>query len=189
MQEKDRMLAGELYDPRDEELSQDRKRAKKLCFQFNHTAPDQQEARQEILQQLFQTKRECHIEPSFYCDYGYNIEFGDKFYVNHNCVFLDVNRIIIGHNVMLGPAVQIYTASHPREASRRNSGLELGFPIEIGSNVWLGGGVIITPGVTIGEDSVIGAGSVVNSDIPAGVVAVGNPARVIREASSESEEQ
>lgn len=189
MREKERMLAGQLYDPEDEELKQDRLRAKKLCYRFNQTSPEQQETRQKILQQLFQTERECHIEPSFHCDYGYNIEFGDKFYANHNCVFLDVNKIIIGDNVMLGPAVQLYTATHPREASKRNSGRELGFPLKIGSNAWLGGGVIVNPGVTVGEGAVIGAGSVVTKNIPPGVVAAGNPARVIRKIPAASPEQ
>ncbi|MBF8435865.1 sugar O-acetyltransferase [Halanaerobiaceae bacterium Z-7014] len=179
--EKEKMLAGELYLSEDDELVEDRSRAKNLCHQYNNLNPELKDKKKAILQELFQTEQAPYIEPDFYCDYGYNIKLGENFYANHNCVFLDVNTITIGDNVMLGPAVQIYTATHPLEAEARNSGRELGFPIEIGDNVWIGGGVVIQPGVKIGDNAVIGAGAVVTKDIPANVFAGGNPARVIKE--------
>jgi maltose O-acetyltransferase len=120
------------------------------------------------------------IEPPFYCDYGSNITLGDKVYFNFNCIILDIAPVVIGSGVMFGPAVQIYTATHPLNAAERNSGLEFGLPISIGDDVWVGGGAIICPGVKIGARSVIGAGSVVTKDIPEDVLAVGNPCRVIR---------
>lgn len=175
------MLTGELYDPSDEELVQDRSRAKKLCWKFNNLKPDQDQQKLSVLQELFQTNKKMHIEPDFYCDYGYNIKFGDSFYANHNCVILDVNTVTIGDNVMFGPAVQIYTATHPIDAETRNAGRELGFEIQIGDNVWIGGGAIIYPGVKIGDNAVIAAGSVVNKDIPANKVVGGNPANIIKE--------
>ncbi len=179
--EKEKMLAGELYLSEDEELVKDRLKAKKLCHQYNNLNPESKEEKKAILQELFQTEQAPYIEPDFYCDYGYNIKIGENFYANHNCVFLDVNTITIRDNVMLGPAVQIYTATHPLEAEARNSGRELGFPIVIGNNVWIGGGAVIQPGVKIGDNAVIGAGAVVTKDIPANVFAGGNPARVIKE--------
>ncbi|EOD00454.1 sugar O-acetyltransferase [Caldisalinibacter kiritimatiensis] len=180
MTEKDKMLAGEFYNPADEELFADRERAKKLCKRFNDLEPNQYEKRLELLKELFQTEKECFIEPNFYCDYGYNIKFGNDFYANHNCVILDVNTVTIGNNVMFGPNVQVYTATHPINPKERNSGKEMGYPIKIGDNVWVGGGAIICPGVTIGDNVVIGAGSVVTKDIPDNVVVAGNPAKVIK---------
>lgn len=184
--EKEKMLAGELYLSNDQELVEDRLRAKKLCYQYNNLNPELKEEGTVILQKLFQTEQQPYLEPIFYCDYGYNIKLGEHFYANHNCVFLDVNTITIGDNVMLGPAVQIYTATHPLKAKLRNSGLELGYPIEIGDNVWIGGGAIIQPGVKIGNNSVIGAGAVVTRDIPANVFAGGNPAKVIKKIDNSS---
>src|SRR5690554_245661 len=114
MTEKEKMLLGELYNAGDEELKRDRAKAKELCYRFNNLEPDKDEERLKILQELFQTDEEkIHIEPSFYCDYGYNIKIGKNFYANHNCVILDVNTVTIGDNVMFGPAVQVYTATHP----------------------------------------------------------------------------
>ncbi len=179
--EKAKMLAGELYNPEDRELSEDRSRAKNLCHKYNNLNPAAEDKKKSLLQELFKTEREPHIEPDFYCDYGYNITLGENFYANHNCIFLDVNTITIGNNVMLGPSVQIYTATHPLEASKRNSGLELGFPVIIGDNVWIGGGAVIQPGIKIGSNAVIGAGAVVTKDIPANVFAGGNPVRVIKD--------
>ena len=180
MTEKEKMLSGELYDPSAQELVQDRLRAKQICKKFNDLDPEAEEDKLKVLQSLFVTEQEMHIEPDFYCDYGYNIKFGDDFYANHNCVMLDVNPITIGDNVMFGPAVQVYTATHPLDAEQRNAGKELGSPIEIGDNVWVGGGAVISPGVTIDDNVVIGAGSVVTKDIPAEVVIGGNPARIIK---------
>lgn len=118
---------------------------------------------------------------TFFCDYGYNIEIGKNFYANHNCIILDVNKVKIGNNVMFAPNVQVYTATHPIDAEERVSGVEMGYAIKIGDNVWIGGGAIICPGVKIGENTTIAAGSVVTKDIPANVLAAGNPCRIIRE--------
>ena len=125
--------------------------------------------------------KEVWIEPPFYCDYGSNITLGDNVFFNFNCVVLDVTPVVIGSRVLFGPAVQIYAATHPLSAAERRSGLEAGKPVEIGDDVWVGGGAIICPGVQIGPESVIGAGSVVTRNIPARVLAAGNPCRVIRE--------
>ena len=179
--EKQKMLAGEMYNPKDKKLTEDRLRAKKLCYKFNELAPDAGEKKKLVLQELLKTEQKPHIEANFYCDYGYNIKVGENFYANHNCVLLDVNTISIGNKVMLGPAVQIYTATHPLAEEDRNSGLELGFPIEIGNSVWIGGGAVIQPGLKIGDNAVIGAGAVVTKDVPADVFVGGNPARVIKE--------
>lgn len=180
MTEKEKMLNGELYDPLDEELLSDRKKAKELCREFNLIETDKTYRKKEILKELFGKDYNCFIEPNFFCDYGYNITLGENFYANHNCVILDVNQVTIGDNVMLGPHVQIYTATHPLPFKQRNSGKELGLPITIGDNVWIGGGAIINPDVTIGDNTVIGAGSVVTKDIPADVFAAGNPCKVIQ---------
>lgn len=183
--EKEKMLAGEMYNPHCEELTKDREKAKNLCYKYNNLAPKDEEKRRIILQELFNTEKEPYIEPNFYCDYGYNINIGINFYANHNCVFLDVNTITIGDNVMLGPAVQLYTAAHPLEEKARNSGRELGYSIEIGDNVWIGGGAVVQPGVKIGNNAVIGAGAVVTKDISADVFVGGNPAKVIKEIDNE----
>lgn len=174
------MLSGELYYSADLELAKERQAAKKLLFEFNNANPEDLERRVQILRQLLKVKGKVHIESPFYCDYGYNITLGDNFYANHGCIILDVNKVIIGDNVMFAPYVQIYSATHPTDPQVRVSGLELGKPITIGDNVWIGGGAIICPGVTIGDNTTIGAGSVVVKDIPANVVAAGNPCKIIR---------
>lgn len=178
--EKEKMLAGEMYNPQAEDLAADRMKAKKLCNKYNQLRADAAEKREEILTKLFKTDKKPYIEPNFYCDYGYNINLGENFYANHNCVLLDVNEINIGNNVMLGPAVQIYTATHPLNYKQRNSGRELAYPIIIGDNVWIGGGAIIQPRVEIGDNAVIGAGAVVTKDVPKNVFVGGNPARFIK---------
>jgi maltose O-acetyltransferase len=178
--EKAKMLAGELYNALDPELSQDRQRCRELCKLFNDSREDQEEERRRILAALFRGPTDAWIQPPFHCDYGYNIALGSKVYFNFNCVVLDVMRVAIGSHTLFGPAVQIYTASHPLDAAERRTGLELAKPISIGSDVWVGGGAIICPGVTIGDRTVIGAGSVVTRPIPADVFAAGNPCRVIR---------
>jgi maltose O-acetyltransferase len=178
--EKQKMLSGELYYSADLELAKERQAAKKLLFEFNNANPEDLERRVQILRQLLKVKGKVHIESPFYCDYGYNITLGDNFYANHGCIILDVNKVIIGDNVMFAPYVQIYSATHPTDPQVRVSGLELGKPITIGDNVWIGGGAIICPGVTIGDNTTIGAGSVVVKDIPANVVAAGNPCKIIR---------
>ena len=178
--EKEKMLAGTLYDPLDPLLCQERHRARDLCQEFNATREDQTAARSRLMRELFAQETDVWIQPPFYCDYGTNIALGQKVFFNFNCVVLDVMPVSIGNNVLFGPAVQIYTATHPIEAAVRRQWLEFAKPVTIGSDVWVGGGAIICPGVKIGDRCVIGAGSVVTRDIPDDVVAVGNPCRVIR---------
>ena len=179
--EKHKMLAGELYRSTDSELVAQRQRARRLTRLYNSTTEQEQERRSQIIFELFGAAGPTiEIEPPFYCDYGSNIFAGDGFYMNFGCVILDCNRVDIGEKVMCGPSVQIYTATHPTDPEVRLSGLEFAAPVQIGNNVWIGGGAIICPGVTIGDDTTIAAGSVVVKDIPARVVAAGNPCRVIR---------
>jgi len=178
--EKQKMISGELYNAADKDLTKDRIRAKELLFEYNSTSPKDLDKRKEIMNNLINAKGSFYIEFPFYCDYGYNIEIGDNFYANHGCVFLDVNKVKIGDNVLFAPYVQVYSATHPIEADVRATGLELGLPITIGNNVWIGGGAIICPGVNIGNNVTIGAGSVVTKDIPDNVVAAGNPCKIIR---------
>jgi len=179
--EKEKMLSGELYNPLDEELVQARERARDLCQALNATRERDQDQRRRIVEQLFAAGGDTvWMQPPFYCDYGSNIVLGQRVFFNFNCVVLDVCRVKIGDFTLFGPAVQIYTATHPMAAELRRS-QEFGKPIEIGSDVWVGGGAIICPGVRIGSKSVIGAGSVVTRDIPSGVFAAGNPCRVVRE--------
>lgn len=176
------MVSGKPYLSNDPELVAARARARSLEFRFNHTPPEDSGQRREILRDLLgRTGEWFEIEPTLHVDYGFNIHCGERFYANANCVFLDVAEIRIGDDTMLAPGVQLLTATHPVDAAERISGRELGFPITIGSRVWLGGGVIVGPGVTIGDDVVIGSGAVVVKDLPDRVVAVGNPARVVRE--------
>ncbi len=181
--ERDKMLSGELYNPLDPELVAARDRARDLCQDLNATRESQQEERRRILRELLGAGGEdVWLQPPFFCDYGSNISLGMKCFFNFNCIVLDVCQVTIGDHVLFGPAVQIYTATHPMNAELRRR-QEYAKPITIGSDVWVGGGAIICPGVTIGSRSVIGAGSVVTRDIPEGVFAAGNPCRVIREIS------
>lgn len=179
--EKAKMLRGELYDPLDAQLCRERRRARLLIRQLNDCPDDQTEARAGLIRQLIPASGEgAWIEPPFFCDYGSNISLGDAVFFNFNCVILDVAAVRIGSRVLFGPGVQVYAASHPLRAEERRSGLEFGRPIEIGDDVWIGGGAIICPGVRIGARAVIGAGSVVTRDVPEGVLAAGNPCRIIR---------
>ena len=179
--EKEKMLAGELYDPLDHQLSSERRRARLLLKALNDTLDDHSEERARLIKELIpSTGTGAWIEPPFFCDYGSNIILGDSVFLNFNCVVLDVAAVRIGSRVLLGPAVQIYTATHPLRAEDRRMGLESGRAIEIGDDVWIGGAAIICPGVTIGNRSVIGAGSVVTKDIPDDVFAAGNPCRVLK---------
>jgi maltose O-acetyltransferase len=180
--EKQKMLAGELYNALDSQLTMERRQARDLIRELNASKDDDQERRAFIIHHLFASAgKSVWIEPPFYCDYGSNITLGDNVYFNFNCVVLDPAAVLIGSNVLFGPNVQIYTASHPVDYLERRNGLEFAIPIEIGSDVWVGGSAVISPGVTIGSRSVIGAGSVVTKDVPEGVFAAGNPCRVIRE--------
>jgi maltose O-acetyltransferase len=182
MTEKEKMLAGELYLAADEELVAERLKARRLARLYNATTETEDMQRREILSQWFGVIGEIiSIEPPFQCDYGSNIRVGNNFYANFGCILLDCARIEIGDNVLLAPNVQIYTAHHPIDPKLRLTGNELASPIYIGHNVWLGGGVIVCPNVRIGDNTTIGAGSVVTKDIPANVIAVGNPCRVIRQ--------
>ena len=175
------MVAGEMYDALDAELIAGRTRARDLCQELNATRESDEAARRRILRELFGKGGDSvWMQPPFFCDYGANIELGERVFFNFNCVVLDVCPIRIGSYTLFGPAVQIYTPMHPMNAEQRRL-KEFGKPIEIGSDVWVGGGAIILPGVTIGSRTVIGAGSVVSRSIPDGVFAAGNPCRVIRE--------
>jgi maltose O-acetyltransferase len=178
--EKEKMLAGEMYDPLDPVLCTERQRARDLCQLLNATREDQQDERKQIMRDLFGQDSDVWLQPPFFCDYGTNLVLGSKVFFNFNCVVLDVMRVEIGDNVLFGPSVQIYTATHPISAEERRTWKEFAKPVTIGSDVWVGGGAIICPGVTIGSRSVIGAGSVVTRNIPDDVFAAGNPCRVIR---------
>ncbi len=179
--EKDKMLAGELYDALDPELVESRERARDLLHDLNVTREKEQDVRRRIMTELLGSGGDSvWMQPPFYCDYGSNIYLGERVYFNFNCIVLDVCEVKIGDYTFFGPAVQIYTGTHPLNASLRRT-QEFGKPVTIGSDVWVGGGVIILPGITIGSRTVIGAGSVVTKDIPDGVVAAGNPCRIIRE--------
>jgi maltose O-acetyltransferase len=180
--EKDKMLAGEMYDAADAKLVLERRRARDLCKSLNESYDRELALREDIVRELFGEAGDAiWIEPPFYCDYGANITLGSKVFFNFNCVILDPAPVTIGSNVLFGPAVQICTATHPMRASERRTWREFARPIKIGSDVWIGAGVIICPGVRIGSRSVIGAGSVVTRDIPADVLASGNPCRVVRQ--------
>jgi maltose O-acetyltransferase len=179
--ERQRMLAGEPYNAMDPELVVGRERARDLCQALNATREGQAEERRALLRDLFATGGDSvWMQPPFFCDYGTNIELGERVFFNFNCVVLDVCAVRIGSFTLFGPSVQIYTALHPFNAEQRRRE-EYGKAVEIGSDVWVGGAAVILPGVRIGDRSVIGAGSVVTRDLPEGVFAAGNPCRVIRE--------
>lgn len=178
--EKEKMISGKLYDGSEAEIVEMRKNATKLLRRINSSNATEEEIRKSISKLIGKHSTLPTIVPPFYCDYGTNIHLGKNVYFNFNCIVLDVCLVKIGDDVLVGPNVQFYSATHPLEWEIREMGLEQGKPITIGNNVWIGGGVIICPGVSIGDKSVIGAGSVVTKDIPAGVLAVGNPCRVVR---------
>lgn len=186
MSEKEKMISGKPYFANGKELFTERQNAKELVFEFNNSHPKELKFRVEIIKKLFgKTEKGFYIEPPFRCDYGYNILIGKNFYSNYNCTILDCAQVKIGDNVMFAPNVSIFTAGHPIHAEKRNTGVEYAFPVTIGDNVWIGGNVVINPGITIGKNSVIGSGSVVTKDIPANVIAFGNPCQVIREITEE----
>ena len=180
MTEREKMLAGELYDPFDPELAAGRQRARDLCRTLNATRESEEAAQREILRDLFGSGGDSvWMQPPFFCDYGANIHLGTRVFFNFNCIVLDVCEVRIGDYTLFGPGVQILTPLHPFDAAQRRS-QEFGKPIAIGSDVWVGGGALILAGVTIGSRTVIGAGSVVTRDLPDDVIAAGNPCRVIR---------
>ena len=179
--EKAKMLAGALYDALDPELAAERRRTQYLLTRYNATGPDEGETRADLLRELLGAVGDgADIQPRFSCDYGYNIRLGRRAFINCNCVFLDCAAIAIGDDLLMGPAVQLYTATHPLDRASRAAGLEYARPIRIGDGVWIGGGAIVLPGIAIGDGCVIGAGSVVTRDLPPLSLAVGNPARIIR---------
>ncbi|PSN11675.1 maltose acetyltransferase [filamentous cyanobacterium CCT1] len=179
--EREKMLANELYRAADPELVALRRLAQTQLYRFNQSQPEEIEVREGVVRSLFHAiGPSFEITPPFFCDYGGHIRAGQNLYINAYCTILDCNWVTLGDNVLIAPNVQIYAAYHPTDPAVRLTGLELAAPITIGHNVWLGGGVIVCPGVTIGDNSTIGAGSVVTKSIPANVVAVGNPCRVIR---------
>lgn len=186
--EREKMLAGETYNSRDPELLALYQHAKQWLLRFAGADPADAANKERILRQLLGTLGTgVWIEAPFFCDYGVNIHIGNNCFVNYNCVFVDNNRITIGHNVLIGPSAQLYTATHPLLPEERiiqdnlqTRYLTKALPISIGDNVWIGGGALIMPGITIGAGTTIGAGSVVTTDMPARCFAAGNPCRVIR---------
>lgn len=178
MTEKEKMLSGALYDANDPELVRDRARARGILRAFR-LAPDPD----AVLPRAFfgDVGEAFFIEAPFHCDYGYNIHLGENFYANAGCVILDVCRVTIGRDCLLGPQVNIYTATHPLDPGQRRAGLEYGKPVFIGDNVWIGGKAVVNPGVTIGNNTVVASGAVVTKSLPANVVAGGNPARILKE--------
>lgn len=180
--EKEKMLAGEMYNPEDPELVKDRLEARRKTRIYNQTLESEGEKRTELLKDLLGTTGDnLSMEPNIRFDYGYNTHVGDNFYANFDCTILDVCKVEFGDNCFLAPGVQIYTATHPLHPTARNSGQEYGKPISFGDNVWIGGRAVINPGVKVGDNVVITSGAVVTKDVPDNVVVGGNPARVIKE--------
>lgn len=177
MGERDRMLAGEAYDPGAPELMAVRKTAQALLRRYNQTILGEEETRAEVLSALLGTWNGAVIRPPFHVDYGAHIHFGPGCFVNFGAVMLDVCEIRIGAGTQIAPYVQILTADHPRDPALRRAGVENGRPVTIGANVWIGGGAILLPGVEIGEDAIIGAGAVVTRNVAPGARVAGNPAR------------
>jgi maltose O-acetyltransferase len=186
MKQYDLMINGKLYNCGDQELVSMRKNASKLCYDFNHTPYSENGIRSMIIEELFnQVGENPNIHTTFRCDYGNNINIGNNFFANYDCIIIDVAKVTIGNNVMFAPRVCLYTAGHPIDNVIRNQHLEYGLPIVIEDNVWVGGNVVINPGVTIGKNSIIGSGAVITHDIPENVVAVGNPCKVLRSITQE----
>jgi maltose O-acetyltransferase len=187
MDHKERMLNNLPYKSWMDGLSEERTATKTKVFRYNNISPDEADERERLLREILGKTSEGYlcIESPFHCDYGYNIEVGKNFFANYNFIVLDVGKVRIGNDVMMGPNVAIYTAGHPLHPESRNSGYEYGIDVSIGDNVWIGGNVCIMPGVNIGNNVVIGAGSVVTKDIPDNMIAVGNPCKVVREITEE----
>ncbi|WP_217558938.1 sugar O-acetyltransferase [Paenibacillus sp. GbtcB18] len=188
--EKQKMLAGKPYKAFGEELLLERQHAKEVLFDYNALRPGEVEKRNELLRSLLgRAGKVFFIEPPFRCDYGYNILLGENFYANYNLTVLDCNRVTIGNNVLIGPNVSVFTAGHAIHPELRVNEVEYALPISIGNNVWIGGGAILNPGVSIGDNTIIGSGSVVTKDIPADVIAAGNPCRVLRPITEDDRNQ
>lgn len=189
MTEKEKMLAGKLYMSFDPELVAGRNKARRIIEAYNNSTYEETTLRQKWLDELLGKHGvNTTINSPFQCDYGYNISIGNHFFANYDCIFIDVNTISIGDNVMFGPKVCLYTAGHPIDAEVRNLQLEFGHPIKIGHNVWIGGNAVVNPGVTIGDNTIIGSGSVVTKDIPSNVIAAGIPCKVIRQITDKDKE-
>ena len=191
MTEKEKMSNQLLYDANyDMDLLKERIDAKEICYDFNRLRPSEIDKQKELLKKLFGSTKEnlCIVAP-FWCDYGYNIHIGENFFANHNVVILDCAKVTFGDNVFIAPNCVFSTAGHPLDVEQRNKGLEYAYPITVEDNVWIGASVTVLPNVTIGSGSVIAAGSVVNRDIPKGVIAAGNPCRVIRKITKEDKKK
>ena len=179
--EKEKMLNGDLYNPDDIKLVNERRNARRLTRIFNQTTETEEEKRTDLLKELFgSTGKNIKIEPDLRCDYGYNVHVGENFFANFDCTFLDVCEIRIGDNCFIAPGVHVYTATHPIDPVERIAGTEFGKPVSIGDNVWIGGRSVINPGVNIGSNVVIASGAIVTKDVPDNVVIGGNPARIIK---------
>ncbi len=186
MNQKERMLANLPYRPMQDGLAQERRENRARVYVYNQLPPERWDEQETLLRRILGSAgTDVYIHPPFHCDYGYNIHVGDGFYANTNLTVLDVGQVRIGNGVMFGPNVALYTAGHPVHPETRKSGYEYGIDITIGNNVWIGGNTVVLPGVNIGDNTVIGAGSVVTRDIPSGVVAAGNPCRVLRPVTEE----
>ena len=186
MTEKEKMINGFIYNPVSPQLVLDRDKASRILTKYNKKVFHEVNMRNRMIKKLMNTSGYFWIKPPFFCDYGYNIYLGKEVMVNFNCVFLDVCPIIIGDYTLIGPNTQIYTACHSLDYKERQENKEFGKPVRIGDHVWIGGNVTILPGVSIGDNSIIGAGSVVTKDIPANVIAVGNPCKVIKDQKNVS---
>lgn len=181
MSEWEKLQAGMVYNDFDSDLFMRRVEAKKLFREYNRTGDDDTALRRKLMEQLFKhVGTEVWIEPDFRCEFGKNIVIGNNVYINFGCIILDCAEVTIGDNVLLGPNIGIYAANHSLDAEERINGGCCGKPVHVGNNVWLGGDVKILPGVSVGDNTIIGTGSIVTKDIPAGVIAVGNPCRVLR---------
>lgn len=186
MNQKERMLKGLPYKAWLDGLEEEREACKIKCYQLNHLVGDERNQIFDLLKELFgKAGDNVWLEPPFYCDYGYNIEIGNNFFANYGLTILDVNKVLIGNNVMMGPHVSIYTATHPLHPKSRNSGYESAETIVIEDNVWVGGNAVILPGITIGKNAVIAAGSVVTKDVEENCIVGGNPAKVLRKITEE----
>ena len=185
--EKEKSKEGKLYDANyDAELLAERDLCKEKCYDLNNLKPQRINDKENIIKNLFgKTGKIFTIVSPFYCDYGYNIEIGENFFINMNCIILDEAKVTFGDNVFIAPNCGFYTAGHPLDVEQRNKGLEYAYPNTIGNNVWIGAHVCVLPGVTIGDNTVIGAGSIVTKNIPANVLAAGNPCKVIRNITEE----
>jgi len=182
--EKDKMLAGELYNSAAPEIQAEQQAAMRWLARYNDMVTASASERLSVLRERLAAVGDgSDIRPPFHCDYGFNISIGTGVFLNFNCVVLDVARISIGNKTQIGPGVQILTADHPRDPAERLSGLEFGRPIAIGRNVWIGGAAILLPGITVGDDAIIGAGAVLTRDVPPGATVAGNPARPVSRRS------